>query len=251
MQMTETVPQSMIDSLFEVGRGHGMEINVEKTKTVRISRQPAPLQIKVDKKPVENMEEFNYLGTMITNDARCAREIKASIAMAKAAAFNKKTLFTSKLDLELRKKLVKCYIWSIALYGEETWTLRKLEQKYLESLEMWCWRRMEKISWTDRVNNEAVLHRVKEERNFLHTIRRRKANWIGRILVRNCLLSHIIEGKIKGTRRRGRRLKQLLDDMKEARRYWKLKEEAQDRTLWRTHCQFGRGYATVARYTTT
>jgi hypothetical protein len=68
---------------------------------------------------VENVEEFNYLGSMITNDARCTREIKARIAMAKAA-FNK-TLLASKLDLELRKKLVKCYIWSTALYGAETW----------------------------------------------------------------------------------------------------------------------------------
>jgi uncharacterized protein YnzC (UPF0291/DUF896 family) len=47
----------------------------------------------------------------------------------------------------------------------ETWTLRKLDQKYLESFEMWCWRRMEKISWMDHINNEAVFHRVKEERN--------------------------------------------------------------------------------------
>jgi hypothetical protein len=57
---------------------------------------------------------------------------------------------------------------------------------------------MEKISWTDPVNNEAVLHRVKEERNILHTIRRRKANWIGHILRRNCVLKHIIEGNISG-----------------------------------------------------
>jgi hypothetical protein len=236
----ETVLQSMIDNLIEVGRGYGMEINVEKTKTMRISRQPTPLQIKIDKKQVENVEEFNYLGRMITNDARCTREIKARIAMAKAAFNKKKTLLTSKLDLELRKKLVKCYIWSIALYGAETWTLRKLDRKYLESLEMWCWRRMEKISWTDHVNNEAVLHRVKEGRNSLYTRRRRKANWIGHILRRNCLIIHIIEGKILGTRRRGRRRMQLLDDLKETRRYWKLKEEAQDLTLWRT--QFGRGY---------
>ena len=60
--------------------------------------------------------------------------------MAKAA-FNKKTLFTSTLDLNLRKKLVKCYMWSMALYGAETWTLRAADQKYLESSEMWCWRR--------------------------------------------------------------------------------------------------------------
>jgi hypothetical protein len=100
---------------------------------MRISRQPTPLQIKIDKKPMENVEELNYFGNMITNDARCTREIKARIAMAKAAFNRKKTLFTNKLDLqlELRKKLVKCYIWSIALYGAETWTLRKLDQKYL------------------------------------------------------------------------------------------------------------------------
>jgi hypothetical protein len=157
-----------------------------------ISRQQAPLQIKIGKKPVENVEEFNYLGSMITNAARCTREIKARIAMAKAAFNKKKTLFTIKLDLERRKKLVKCYIWSIALYGVKTWTLWKLDQKYLESLQMWCWRRMEKISWMDRINNEAVLHRVKEERNILHTIRQRKANWIEHILHRSCLLSHII-----------------------------------------------------------
>jgi hypothetical protein len=63
---------------------------------------------------------------------------------------------------------------------------------------MWCWRRMEKISWTDRLRNEEVLHRVKEERNIVHTIKRRKANWIGHILRRNCLLKHVIEVKKKG-----------------------------------------------------
>jgi hypothetical protein len=54
------------------------------------------------------------------------------------------------------------------------------------------------ISWTDRVKYEEVLHRVKEEMNFLHTIKRRKANWIGHILRRNCLLKHVIEGKLEG-----------------------------------------------------
>jgi len=71
--------------------------------------------------------------------------------MAKAAFNKKKTLFTSKLELNLRKKLVKCYIWSMALYGAETWRLRAADQKYPESFEMRCWRRMEKIIWTDHV----------------------------------------------------------------------------------------------------
>ena len=107
----------------------------------------------------------------------------------------------------------------MALYGAETWTLRATDQKRLESFEMWCWRRMEKISWTDHVKNEEVLLRVNEQRNILHEIRKWKANRIGHILRRNCLLKQVIEGKIKEqiemTRRRGKRRKKLLDDLKD------------------------------------
>jgi hypothetical protein len=78
------------------------------------------------------------------------------------------------------------------------------------------------ISWADRLKNEEVLHRVKEERNIVHTIERRKANWIGHILRRNCLLKPVIEGKLEGrievTEGRGTRRKQLQDDRKEKRR---------------------------------
>jgi len=116
---------------------------------------------------------------------------------------------------------------------------------------MWCWKRME-ISWTNHVRNKEVLLRVKEQRNILHEIRKRKANWIGHILRRNCLLQWVIEGRIKGgievTGRRGRRLRKLLDDLKERRGYSHLKEEALDRTMWRAH--FGRGFGTVVRQTT-
>jgi len=111
---------------------------------------------------------------------------------------------------------------------------------------------MEKISWTDHVRNEEVLLRVKEQRNTLHEIRKRKADWIGQILHRNCLLKQVIEGKIKGemevARRRGRRHKKLLDDLKDRRRYSHLKEEALDRTMWRH--RFGGGIGPVARQIT-
>ena len=115
---------------------------------------------------------------------------------------------------------------------------------------MWCWRRMEKISWTDHVRNEEVLLRVKEQRSILHEIRKRKANWIGHILRRNCNLQRVIEGKIQGgievTGRRRRRRK-LLDDLKERRGYSHLKEEALGRTMWRA--PFGRGFGPVVRQT--
>ena len=108
---------------------------------------------------------------------------------------------------------------------------------------------MEKIIWTDHVRNEEVLLRVKQQRNILHEISKRKANWIGHILCRNCLLQRVIEGKIKGgieaPGRRGRRRRKLLDNLKERRGYSHLKEEALDRTMWRA--RFRRGFGPVVR----
>jgi len=111
---------------------------------------------------------------------------------------------------------------------------------------------MEKISWTDHVRNEEVLLRVNEQRNILHEIRERNANWIGNILSRKCLLKQVIEGKIKGdmevARRRGRRCKKLLDDLKDRRGYSHLQEEVLHRTVWRH--RFGGGFGPVVRQNT-
>jgi hypothetical protein len=117
---------------------------------------------------------------------------------------------------------------------------------------MWCCRRMVKISWTDHVRNEDVWLRVNEQRNIVHEIRKRKANWIGHILRRNCLLKDVIEGKIKGemevTSRQGRRRKKLLDDLRDKRRYSHLKEEALDRIKWRN--RFRGGFGPLVRQNT-
>jgi hypothetical protein len=111
---------------------------------------------------------------------------------------------------------------------------------------------MEKISWTDHVRNvEVLLIEVKEQRNILHEMCKRKANWIGHILGRNCLLQLVIEGKIKGgiqvTGRQGRKRRKLLDDLKERTGYSHLKEEAPDRTMWRA--RFGRVFGLLVMMT--
>jgi hypothetical protein len=98
----------------------------------------------IDKKQRENVEYFNYLGSMI--DAKCTRGMKFRIVTAKAARNKKKTFVASKLDLNLRKKLINCYIQSTVFHAAETWTLRKVDQKWMQSFGMWCRRRMEKIT---------------------------------------------------------------------------------------------------------
>jgi hypothetical protein len=132
----------------------------------------------------------------------------------------------------------------------ETWLLQKVDERYPEGFEMWCWRRVGKISWADNMRNE-VLYRVKEERIIIQTIQEVRLIRLF-TLCRKCLLKHVIEGKIEGRLevlgRRGRRHKQLLNDFKEKREYWKLKKEALDHCLWRT-C-FGRGYGSIIRQTT-
>ena len=101
------------------------------------------------------------------------------------------------------------------------------------------------------MRNEEVLLRVEEQRNILHEISKWKANWIGHMLRRNCLLQLVIEGKIKRgievTERRGRRRRKLLDDLKERRGYSHLKEEALYCNMWKA--LFGRGFRPVVRQT--
>ena len=80
----EAVLQGMTDRLTEIGICFGMEMNVEKTKVIRISRKPSPQEIMIDQKQPENVEYFNYVCSIITNDARCICEIKSRIAMTKA-----------------------------------------------------------------------------------------------------------------------------------------------------------------------
>ena len=100
----------MTGRLTKTGICYGMKMNV-----TRISRQTFPLQTVIDQKWPENVEYFNYLGSMTANGARYTREIKCSTVIVKEAFNKKKTLFTSKLGSHLRKNLVKYYIRSIVL----------------------------------------------------------------------------------------------------------------------------------------
>jgi len=160
---------------------------------------------------------------MITNDARCTQEIKSRISMANAFFNKKKSLFTSKLVLNLRETLVKFCTLSIALFGAETWTLRKVDHIFCEVLKCGAggWRRSAgPIMWEMKKYHTEFMKR----KIFDNQLKKGRLTGLVYILRRNCLLEHVFGGRIKVTGRRGRRCKQqLLDDLKGKRWYCKLK----------------------------
>ena len=142
-------------------------MNVGKTKIIRISRDLSTVQIMINQKQLENVEYFKYFSGKITNHARCTHKIKSTIPMAKVAFSNEQNLFTRKLKLIFRKRLLKCYIRNIALYDAETWDTSGSDHKYLEFFQMLSWRRIEKIGWMARVKYEVLPTLKRKETSYI------------------------------------------------------------------------------------
>ena len=225
--------QRLMDGLMAAAKKYDMKINVKKTKVMKISRKgDGVINIFVDGQKVEQVMKFKYLGSWITADGRCEVEVKTRISMAKDAFCKRKQLLTQKMSRSVTKMIIKTVIWSVALYGAETWTLRKEEFRRLDSLEMWLWRRMEKISWTEKKTNDEVLALVGEERRLVDVIVERKKRWIGHVLRGDGLLREVIEGRIEGKRLRGRPRIGLLEELKEGS-FGDMKRRAENRSKWR------------------
>ena len=118
-----------------------MKINKNKTKAMVIGRKPKRIDMRIKDESVEQVD----LWCNISSNLNCCQGVKQRIAMAKEAFNRKRSIFWGPLEEELSKRLVKCFVWSVALYGAETWTLPRNEQKRLEAFQMWVWRRMGRV----------------------------------------------------------------------------------------------------------
>ena len=138
-------------------------------------------------------------------------------------AFSKwRDLLTRKMSREVKKKIIKTIVWSIALYGAEIWTLRQEDRRRLDALEMSLWRRMEKISWTEKMTNEAVLKIVGERQIMVDLIIQRKKNLIRHVARGEGLLREVIEGKMDGKKSRGRPRIGMLEELKDKGSYQQM-----------------------------
>ena len=159
----------------------------------------------VENEVLEQLDLFKYLGQLITPDGKNEKEIRARIAMAKGRFEKMYKLFESKqLSTKLKLRLINCYVYSILLYGCETWTLTKVLCDKIEACEMFFLRRMGKISWKQKMTNAQVLEKFNTKRQLLDMIKCRKMSFFGHVKRHNTIIKEILEGRMEGRRGRGR-----------------------------------------------
>jgi len=196
----------MGEVLKDVSKTVGLEINKSKTQVMSVHGTG---EVKIDNESITKVEKVKFLGSYLTEDGASTVDIKCRIGQAKAITNNMAEIWKS-CDLSLKHKvrMAKACVWSVALYACETWTLRKQEQKMIEAFEMWLWRRILRVKWTEHKTNEWVIDKigVREERTMLEEVKRRKVRKYGHWKRRGgSLVLASVEGDVEGRGRRGRR----------------------------------------------
>ena len=226
--------QRLFDAVVEKSERLGLTVNSKKTKVMVITKsETIPVCcLRNGTDNIEQLSSFKYLGAYITSDSRCKKEIRVRIGLAKNAFNRLGHIFKDrKLSVNIKIRLLKTFVWSTLMYGCESWTFSSETQRNIAAAEMWFYRRMLRISYMDRVNNEEVLRRVGMERELLHIIKQRQLKFLGHVIRKGALEDLSLTGKFKGKRRRGRRRKRFLDNFNigNAEYLWK---SARDRQMW-------------------
>jgi len=185
---------------FLAHSGEIMRMRIMKMSTV----EGRTMKITVNGQNLERVKQFCYPRSLVTEDCRSCHEVRRRIALGKEAFNQKSDLMRGSLSLHLKKRMVQAFVWSVALYGSETWTLQKEDIQRLEAFEIWIWTRMMKLPWTEHKTNEEILQMVETEREIMDTVRSRQTRWLGHILRHDSFLRIMLEGQIQGKKAYGR-----------------------------------------------
>ena len=236
---TEDGLQKIVNKVKEESERKGLKMNIKKTKTMVVSRSHSnndKIHITVNGKVLEQVKSFKYLGQTISDDGTTDVEVRKRIAIARQSFVNMKDVLTTKsMKIETRKRLFRCYILSSLLYAGETWILNKAMQEKLEAFEMWAYRRMLKISYTDHITNQEVLRRVKERKpSLVSSLIKRKTQYFGHAIRKDKIQKLLITGKINGRRSRGRPRRTWVGDITiwSRRNLVQCVRMAEDRFYW-------------------
>ena len=228
--------QTMVERLDRSGRKYGLQINREKTKVMTTT--DTVCQVRINQEHLEQVDTYTYLGSVMAGDGDCGSEIRTRLAKGYAVATGLQKIWKSHdITTETKIKLWRALVWPVALYGCESWTLRKEEERRIEAFEMKCLRLIMRVSWIEKRTNEWVMEAAGVQRNLLKTVKERKMIYFGHIMRKKgtCIEKEIIQGSISGGRGRGRPRMSWLDNIKswtglEMREMLRLTE---DRKRWR------------------
>src|SRR6267154_1488056 len=219
-----------------------MKINVKKTKVMMVSRaeEMTGMQrsIMLNGTPLEQAKRFKYLESWITDDAKSDEDIRTRVGMSKAAFWQNKELMRRNTRFKTKMKILNCFVFSILNYGCESWIWNKAMRKKVNAFEMWCYCKMPKISWKDRIRNVEILRRLQTTYHFVEDMMKRKMRYAVHVLRGSSGLTHlqILEGYVEGKRklRAPRRvwMKDIMD-WTGLRKYIMVKRAAEERASWR------------------
>lgn len=202
--------ETLLKKVSDKCHDHGLKLNETKTKYMVISKTPTNnTSIQLNGILIERVDKITYLGCQLNENWDLSKEIIIRIEKARSIFTKMRNVLCSHdLSLDLKIRILRCYVFSTLLYGVEAWTLTEASIKKLQAFEMWCYRRMLKISWTEHVTNDEVLRRMKKCQEIINTVKERKLQYFGHVVrhpEKYKLLKIVLEGKIEGKRGPGRR----------------------------------------------
>ena len=198
----------LVDSLDTTTTRYKLEIGPDKTKVMTNNPNGFQREIKIKGLRLEEVENFKYLAAIISNEGS-KPVILSRIAQTTAALSRLKIIWRDKdISLASKVKLMRTLILSTFLYACESWTLTAEIERRIQALEMRCYRRLLNISYKDHVTNEEVRNRIQNaivvQDDLLNVVKKRKLRWYGHISRSSGMAKTILQGTVKGARRRGR-----------------------------------------------
>ena len=175
----------------------GLKLNIQKTRIM------ASGPITSWEKDGETMSDFIFWGSKITADGDCSHEIKRRLLLGRKVMTNLDSIFKSR-DITLQKKvrLVKAMVFPVVMYGCVSWTVKKAERQRIDASELWCWRRLLRVSWTASRSNQSIPKEISPECSLEGLMLKLKLQYFGHLMRRTeSLEKSLMLGKIEGGRR--------------------------------------------------
>ena len=202
MAETEQELKSLLMKVKEESEKVGLKPNIQKTKIVA----SGPITSwEIDGEKVETVSDFILGGSKITADGDCSHEIKRHLLLGRKGMTNLHSIFKSRdITLPTKVRLVKAMVFPVAMYGYESWTIKKAEGQRIDAFELWCWRRLLRVPWTARRSNQSILKEISPGCSLEGLMLKLKLQYFGHLMRRvDSLEKTLMVGGIEGRRRRG------------------------------------------------